>query len=75
MTEFVTLGVQPHSQQGQRAFMKRPAEYLEQAAKYDDLVARAPNKRRKREFEKLADVYRYLADEASRLAGHEGEPI
>ena len=51
----------------QHAFMKRPAEYLEQAAKYDDLVAQATNERRKREFEKLADVYRYLAEEAALL--------
>ena len=47
--------------------MKRPAEYLDEAAKYDDLVARAPNERRKSELKKLAEIYRYLAQEAALL--------
>ena len=45
--------------------MKSPSEYLEQVAKYDQLAAQAVKERRKAEYERLATVYRYLAEQAA----------
>jgi hypothetical protein len=48
--------------------MRTPSEYLEQAAQYDVLAARAIKERRKTEYERLAAVYRYFAEEATRMS-------
>ena len=45
--------------------MKSPSEYLQQAAKYDILAAQAIKDRRKVEYERLAQIYRYLAEQAA----------
>jgi hypothetical protein len=37
--------------------MKSTVEYLERAAKYDELAARAIKERRKAEYARLAEVY------------------
>lgn len=53
--------------EGSPRAMKSPAEYLAEAARYDERAARETNERRKADSERLAEIYRYLADEAARL--------
>jgi hypothetical protein len=47
--------------------MKSSAQHLEQAAKYDALAAQATKERRRSEYARLAEVHRYLAEEAALL--------
>ena len=49
--------------------MKTSAEFLEQANKYDALAAQATKERRRVGYANLAEVYRYLAEEAALLEG------
>ena len=52
--------------------MKNAAEYLEQASKYEALAWQATNDRRRTEYARLAALYRWFAEEVSRLAVSSG---
>ena len=58
----------------EHAFMRTCSEYLEQATKYDALAAQAIKERRKAEYARLAEVYRYFADEAAAMHGAADQP-
>lgn len=47
--------------------MKTPSEYLEQAARYESLAREATKERRRIEQERLAELYRYFAEEAAAM--------
>jgi hypothetical protein len=52
--------------------MKSAAEYLAQAAEYDALAKQTTNERRKAEYQRLAAVYRYFAEQAATLIQSNG---